>query len=480
MVERPLQHTGSIQDLGLLHQNVRILVKNKNSTNPDVIAVLSSDEDVERGRASDLIHEECIHKNRTAVSNSSFSYPIFGYNFERSGVLKNADIINLHWISFFCSISSLKQIAGLKKPIVWTIHDQWLVTGGCHYTSGCGEYLKNCMNCPQLEHDKKHLPHFFLGKKRELILGMNPVIVTPSSWLANIIKSVSVFQDMRVEIIPNSVDTALYANIPKDTARKRLNLPPDGFYLLFSVSNAVEKRKGIHHLISALHYCMEDPTFSDKVMKGDLKLMCFGDPGDWSEDTHIPIISLGKIESESDLCSVYSAADAFLLPSIEDNLPNMVIEAMSCGTPTIAFDAGGVPDMIQNGVNGYIVKKGSESDYSNMILDVINHPEEGNRVSKNCRTIALNKYSLEIQAKRYLELYNELVIQNGKKSINAAFPIAQSDHEFLPDATDIDTDINISEILKEIAGKSQGKKGIGLRLAKTIERGKAILNRLHL
>jgi glycosyltransferase involved in cell wall biosynthesis len=454
--------------LKLFDPNVRMLVKNKNSTNPDIIAVSPIDQDVELEKEifSDVIQQKCIDKNRTAISTTLFSYPIFGYDFNHSILLKNADIINLHWINFFCSLSSLKKIVDLKKPIVWTLHDQWLLTGGCHYTSGCNEYLKECMNCPQLKQDGKHLPHLFLDKKRELIREMNPVIVTPSNWLANIVKKVALFQDARVEVIPNSIDTDLYVNISKETARKRLNLPQDGYYLLFSITNTSEKRKGLHHLIAAFKYCMEDPLFLNKVMNGQIKLICFGYPDSGVNEIPVPLISLGLIKDESDLSTVYSAADVFLFPSIEDNLPNMVIEAMSCGTPTIAFDAGGIPEMIQNGVNGYIVEKGSASEYAKVILDLIKDPERSIQLSENSRAIALNKFSLEVQAKKYLELYCGLVNTNGGKINKTVVSMSQPDHEFLPDASDIDNDSDISEIVKETAGTLLVAKEIELRQVK--------------
>lgn len=429
--------------LRVVDPNTRMLVKHKHSKNPDVIPVFSSEREVaiEAEALSDRIHQKCIINNRTAVSTTYFSYPIFGYDFERSTVLTHADVINLHWIDYFCSLASLKKIAGLKKPIVWTLHDQWLFTGGCHYTSGCDNYLNDCMHCPQLKKDEKLLPHSFLEKKRELIREMNPVIVTPSNWLADIVKRNPVFQNARVEVIPNSVDTDLYTNIPKETARKQINLPPQGFYLLFSVSNAFEKRKGTDHLIAALRICMEDPIFSNKVMTGELKLVSFGDPGTWTNDDHLPCISLGWIGSESDLCTVYSAADVFLVPSIEDNLPNTVIEAMCCGTPTIAFDTGGIPEMIQNGVNGYIVKNKSESEYAKVILDLVNDKKHCAQMSKNCRAMALNTFSLKIQAKRYLDLYCSLVPANGGKTDGLTFSMSQFDHDFLPDASDINNEI---------------------------------------
>jgi adenine-specific DNA methylase len=125
--------------------------------------------------------------------------------------------------------------------------------------------------------------------------------------------------------------------------------------------------------------------------------------------------------------------------------------------------------MIQHGVNGYIVKKGSESDYARVILDLINDPAHGARMSQNCRTIALEKFSLDIQAKRYLGLYYDLVLQNGEKTSNPAFSTSQSDRESLPDASDIDTNTTISEILKEIAAESLVIKEMELRLIKARE-----------
>ncbi len=454
--------------LKLFNPNVRMLVKFKKSTNPDIITVVSSDVTLERKKIflSDVIHEECIVKNRTAMSNTVFSYPLVGYDFEHSIVLTNADIINLHWIHNFCSLSSLKKIIGLKKPIVWTLHDQWLFTGGCHYTSGCDKYLEECMHCPQLLNDEKHLPHYFLDKKRELIKEMNPVIVTPSTWLAQVIQGAPVFQNLRVEVIPNSIDTTLYVNTPKNVARKRLNLQIDGFYLLFNVTNASEKRKGIERLIGALQYCMEDPTFFNKVRKGEIQLICFGDPGIWFNEVQIPFISLGKIKNESDLSTVYSAANLFLVPSIEDNLPNVVIEAMSCGTPTIAFNVGGMPDMIQNGVNGYIVENGSETAYAKIILDLINTPEHCEELSKNCRTIALNAFSLEVQAKKYMELYHTLLMTKSLTTDTLVRSPIHYETELLPDASDIETDEKIFEIVTEIAGKFLVLQTIKLQLNK--------------
>jgi hypothetical protein len=147
-----------------------------------------------------------------------------------------------------------------------------------------------------------------------------------------------------------------------------------------------------------------------------------------------------------------------------------VIEAMSCGTPAIAFDIGGIPDMIQNGVNGYIVKKRSDSEYAKVLLDLVNDPERCAQMSKNCRTIALNKFSLEIQAKRYLDLYYRLVPANGQKTDTLTFSMSHFDREILPDASDIDTDTTISGILKETAGEVLVMREIEFQLIKTIEK----------
>jgi glycosyltransferase involved in cell wall biosynthesis len=437
-----------LKDLDL---NVHMLVKNKKTINPDIISVVSCEKNLEHEQEvlSYFIHQELINKNRTDLSTTLFSYPIIGYDLESSQLVKSADIINLHWINFFCSLSSLTKIIGMKKPIVWTLHDEWLVTGGCHYTSGCNKFLDKCINCPQLIDDSIGLPHHFLEKKRELIKQMNPIIVTPSHWLAGIVRQSPIFKDIVVEVIPNSVDISVYRDIPKNIARKRFGLPNEGFYLLFNVNGAFEKRKGMHLLITALKYCLKDPVIAKKIFSGEIKIICFGDQGNCINYENIPIICLGRIESESDLCLVYSLADVFLLPSIEDNLPNVVIEAMSCGTPTIAFNVGGIPDMIQHGINGYIVENLSESDYAAGISNLVNNPKLCQDMSVNCRKIAIDTYSLEIQARRYLELFNRIISSNNMKNSENTTLSIQESYELLPDASDISNDEKIAKIIRE-------------------------------
>jgi glycosyltransferase involved in cell wall biosynthesis len=448
--------------------DVRMLVRFKRSTNPDVIAVspLDRDKELEKELFSGLIHEECINRNRTAISNTYFSYPLFGYDFEHSELLKNADVINLHWINFFCSLSSLKKIAGLKKPVVWTLHDQWLLTGGCHYASGCDKFMADCMKCPQLQNDGDHLPHSFLLKKQALIEELDPVIVTPSKWLATIVKNTPCFKDTRVEIIPNSVDTSLYSNIPKKIARTLLNLPAGGFHILFSLSNAGEKRMGVSHLASIFRYCMDDPVFAKKVTTGEITILCFGDPGTWAGEIPVPMRSLGKITEEKHLSTVYSSADIFLSTSTEANFPNMVIESMSCGTPVVAFEAGGIPEMIQNGVNGYIIPLDSESGFAKVILDMSRDPVRYAEMSENSRNTALNRFSLDVQAKSYLSLYASLL--NTKKITihDSSVLVNQTAKETLPDASDIDNDSSIVESIREHSARYLVKKEIELQEVK--------------
>ncbi|OPX66033.1 MAG: putative glycosyl transferase [Methanoregulaceae archaeon PtaB.Bin009] len=432
-----------------LNPTIHILVKYKNSDNPDVIPVLPDNDklDLEIKLSSEFVHQHYVNKNRSGLSNTLFSYPLIGYNFGHSNVIKNADVVNLHWISFFCSLSGLSKIIDMRKPIVWTLHDQWVLTGGCHYTSGCNQYLDKCIRCLQLVNDERQLPSHFYKRKRELLKRMNPVIVTPSHWLADTLKKDIFFQNMRVEVIPNSIDTALYTNIPKKTARDRLNIPLDGFYLLFCINNAAEKRKGIHFLISSLQYCMDDPAFFHKVTAGEIRVMCFGDPRGWTNTTGIPLISLGRIKSESELCTVYSAANLFLVPSTDDNLPNIVMEAMSCGTPTIAFKIGGIPEMIRHGLNGCIVEQTTARAYATMILELCNNPDHCKQMSEHCRTIAIQNYSLDVQANRYLDLYGELVHATGTNNNESPGAMIHESYEILPVANDTYADETILKTL---------------------------------
>ncbi len=318
------------------------------------------------------------------------------------------DVVNLHWIcNGFMQIESLPKF---NKPIVWTLHDMWPLTGGCHYTQMCDRYLNNCGNCPQLNSQKLFdLSYDILSRKLKAWRDLDLTLVTPSQWLADCARASKLFRQSRVEVIPNGIDTDLYRPINKKTARAALNLPQDKRLVLFGAgSSSGDLRKGFRYLLSALQQL--DAT----RWKTRLELVVFGE----DEGTQLPIDFkahfLGRLEGDVALATAYSAADLFVAPSVQDNLPNTVVEALSCGTPCAAFKIGGMPDMIAHHQNGYLAEPFDVKDLARGIVWAIESDKRHGQICDHARTYALRHFELRAQSQQYADLYEDLLDKKSK------------------------------------------------------------------
>lgn len=395
-----------------MDQESSMLVRYK-ETDDDFVSAIGQDQETERDDDAFFlevpIQERYINLNRTVLSNTLFSLPYPGYDISRLSLVRDADIINLHWISQFQSPVTLKHVFALGKPVVWTLHDQWAFTGGCHYSSGCEGYRSGCSQCPQLADDPFSLPEAILFDKEDLFQNANITIVTPSRWMGRCARESRLFKSLRVEVIANSLETDLYSPLPKEQAKKRLEIPDDAVTFLFGAIDGTEKRKGFSELVEAMRFCRENAFFQELLGKDRLRLLCFGNPSDQLESIGIPVVSLGRLGTDEEIRNAYSAADIFLLPSLEDNLPNTILESMSCGTPVVAFDVGGVPDMVSDGVNGLLVKAFDTQQMGEAIISLGLDDDKRLSMGKACREKALRDYALDVQAGNYLELYENLL-----------------------------------------------------------------------
>lgn len=312
------------------------------------------------------------------------------------------DIINLHWI---CSgYLQIETIAKLGKPIVWTLHDMWAFTGGCHYNQECDRYTSSCGACPQLHSSKKwDLSHWVWQRKARAWKNLNLTVVTPSVWLAKCAQSSSLFGNLQVEVIPYGLDTERYKPINRQVARELLNLPQDKQLVLFGAMNATgDRRKGFHLL---------QPALQDLSQSGwQLELVIFGS----SQPNNLPDLGfkshyLGKLSDEISLALVYAAADVFVAPSTQDNLPNTVMEALACGTPCVTFNVGGMPDMVEHQQNGYLAQPFKVEDLAQGIAWVLEHAERHQKLCDRAREKAEQEFSQKLQAWRYLKLFNEIL-----------------------------------------------------------------------
>jgi glycosyltransferase involved in cell wall biosynthesis len=315
----------------------------------------------------------------------------------------NPDIINLHWIGE--AFLQVETIPNFNRPLVWSLHDMWTFTGGCHYSQDCNRYTTACGACPQLHSNQNwDLSHWLFKRKAKAWKNANLTIVALSSWLANCARSSSLFKDLRVELIPNGIDTQKYKPLNKQIARELLNLPQNKQLILFgSLKATSDKRKGFYLLQPALQQ-LSKSGWSDQI-----ELVVFGaSKPAHSNDFGLPTHYLGTLGDDLSLALLYSAADVFVLPSTQENLANTVMEAIACGTPCVTFNIGGMPDMIEHQKNGYLAQPYDINDLAAGIVWVIENEERHQKLSYRARKKTEQEFTLEIQAHRYLSLFTEI------------------------------------------------------------------------
>ena len=330
----------------------------------------------------------------------------------------NPDIVHLHWIGGgFIPIEMLRKI---NTPIVWTLHDMWAFTGGCHYDEWCGRYITECHSCPALGSSKRlDLAYLIWKRKLKFWQGLPLTLVTPSRWLADCVSVSKVLGHYPVEVIHNGLDLSLYKPTDKTQARGILGLPKNKKLVLFGAMTATnDNRKGFRFLQTALQKIakLEDRT--------RYAILVFGasepkKPPDLGFETYY----LGHLHDDISLALLYSAADVFVLPSKQDNLPNTILEALACGTPSVAFNIGGTPDMIKHKINGYVAKPLDTDDLAAGIRWVLAGKERHAELSKEAREKAVASFALEKIGKKYISLYqstltrwnNRRVIEHQKR-----------------------------------------------------------------
>ncbi|MDZ8261070.1 glycosyltransferase family 4 protein [Nostoc sp. ChiQUE01b] len=325
----------------------------------------------------------------------------------------NPDIINLHWISG--GFMQIETFAKLKRPLVWTLHDMWGFTGGCHVTGECDRYKVSCGACPQLSSGNEwDLSRWVWQRKVKAWKNLNLTLVSPSSWLAECAHSSSLFQNLQIEVIPHGLDTQKYRPINQHFAREALNLPQDKKLILFGAIEATSDRnKGFHLLQPALQ------ELSKSGWKDDLEVVIFGasqpeNPPDLGFKSHY----LGHLHDAISLATVYSAADVMLVPSLQESFGQTASESFACGTPVVAFNSTGLKDIVDHQQNGYLAKPYEVEDFAKGITWVLENEQRLQKLSFYARDKAEQEFTLELQARRYSALFQEILMRAKKSSLS--------------------------------------------------------------
>lgn len=314
----------------------------------------------------------------------------------------DADIVNLHWING--EVLSISEIGKIKKPVVWTLHDMWAFCGAEHYTEDLRwkeGYLKT--NRPYYEYG------FDLNRwawDRKVKHWVKPLqIVTPSRWLAENVQNSFLMKEWPVAGVPNTIDIDKWKPVEKSIAKKNMKLPENKKKLIAfgALGGQQDKRKGFDLLRQALKIV--------RLMESNFEIVIFGqDAPENPEELGFPIHYTGHLTTDGDLCNLYSSADAMVIPSRQDNLPNTGIEAHACGVPVIAFDIGGMSDIVDHKQTGFLAKPFDPASLAEGIKWVLDN-NENEELSKNARKKAVSLWSYEVVAEQYKAIY-EKVLKN--------------------------------------------------------------------
>lgn len=359
-----------------------------------------------------IFYERWMVKSSVKASHIPFSLQSMGVPLHRMQLLKEADIIHLHWINHgFLNPKYLQKLQKLNKPIVWTFHDSNAFTGGCHVRYDCFNFTHHCGQCPVLKHPAKNDSTKRLADAKQIAYENLPFeVITPSYWMQKSVKMSSLLSTRKTYVIPNAINEKVFKAYVKTDIKLHLGISEDTFVILAgSAPSSKDAHKGAPYLIEALEMWSQKGTFSHKKVI----LVFFGNAAKSAlPQLPFPTQSLGMIHDEKILAQWYAAADVFVTPSIEDNLPNTVMESLACGTPVLAFETGGIPDMVTHKINGYLAQYKDVSDLAQGLQWLYAHPNP-KQLQIDARAKVLDAFSAQVVAQKHEDLY-QYVIQNFK------------------------------------------------------------------
>lgn len=345
--------------------------------------------------------------------NNLFSVDIAntGTDITRLPEFKEADVIHLHWINQgMLSLKNIDKILASGKPVVWTMHDMWPCTGICHYARECTNYQKECHHCPYIYEGggKKDLSNRVFRKKQKLYKGRHLTFVTCSHWLEDRVRSSALLSGHAVVSIPNAINVNLFQPHDKQEARAECVLPREPKLILFGSVKITDKRKGLDYLIESCKLLAD----SHPELKEQLGVVVLGSQSQQLENKlPFKVYPLDFVADEHRLVDIYNAVDLYVTPSLEDNLPNTIMEAMACGVPCVGFNVGGIPEMIDHLHNGYVAEYKSAEDFANGIYWTLTDSGYSGLSEQAVRKVVSN-YSEGIIAKKYIEVYNKVSGRN--------------------------------------------------------------------
>lgn len=313
---------------------------------------------------------------------------------------KEADVIHLHWINQgMLSLKGIRKILQSGKPVVWTMHDIWPATALCHVTLGCERFTTQCQHCrllPDGGSSNDYSATIWQRKQRMLADG-SIYFVACSRWLASEAKRSALLKGQKITSIPNPIDTRVYKRGNKQEARQRLGLPLDKKLILFASQRVTNVNKGMDYLIEA---CQQLQVADAAVV------ILGGHAEEVVSQLSLKAYPLGYVNEEQRIVDVYQAVDVFVLPSLSENLPNTIMEAMACGVPCVGFKVGGIPEEIDHRHNGYVAEYRNAEDLARGIRWILSEADY-EKLSQSAVQKVMQNYSQQSVALKYLDVYHQ-------------------------------------------------------------------------
>lgn len=333
------------------------------------------------------------------LSDGDIVFDKYGADICKQSIIRKADIICLHWVNSFISNVEVANILAMGKPVYWIMHDMWPFTGGCHYAGDCGQYRLSCGQCPVARREKKGAVVYWHNRKRECFQGDNLYPVGPSHWISECAKQSSIFGSKKITTIPNPINTEFFHSVPENERRdviRRYGLSEQKVTILFAAVKINNPLKGFPFFGNAVNRLSPE--------KYQILILGKNDEEELSQLLRLDVRFTGFVKEQKQLRNIYSAADLLVAPSLQENYSNTVLEALACGTPAVVFDVGGMCDLVETGVNGYIARVKDAGDLCRGIEEVTANRQELGRAARE-RVLAKNTFS--VIAEKYMALFAE-------------------------------------------------------------------------
>ncbi len=348
-----------------------------------------------RRKLGAIRHTRRLRDNPRRAESGYWSLNLYGYPIAAVINSFGADIVHLNWVGD--NFLPIQEVAKINAPIVWTLQDMWAFTGGCHYAGDCRAFRKDCGNCPQLLVGSADDLSARVLREKQLAWSQLPLTaVALSQWLADCARDSALFKNKRIEVIGNPVDPKRYKPLDRAESRRAFNLPLDKKLILFgAVGGTNDERKGFRYLQNAL----------DGISAENVELVIFGSPHTEELKLGITTHQVGRLQDEVSLSLLYSAADVYVLPTVQEALGNTLVEALASGTPCVTFDGSGAVDVVRRPRTGYVARKGNSADLLRGIEWVLAQSWS----SKELHESAIIRYGSRQIASQVLQLYRSLL-----------------------------------------------------------------------